>query len=310
MIFNINDVCWDKEILQELDIPESMLPTPVPSSQIYGYTDPSFLGDEIPIAGAAGDQQAALFGQTCFHAGEAKNTYGTGCFLLMNTGEKPVFSKNGLVTTIAWGLDGKVNYALEGSIFVAGAAIQWLRDELRVIDSAPDSEYMAKKVKDTNGCYVVPAFTGLGAPHWDQYARGTIVGITRGVNKYHIIRATLESLAYQVNDVLVAMKADSGIDLTALKVDGGASANDFLMQTQANIIDAPVNRPQCVETTAMGAAYLAGLAVGYWSSKEDVIKNWAIDKTFEPQIDAAKREEMIKGWNKAVKYAYGWAKED
>ena len=228
----------------------------------------------------------------------------------MNTGEKPVFSKNGLVTTIAWGLDGKVNYALEGSIFVAGAAIQWLRDELRVIDSAPDSEYMAKKVKDTNGCYVVPAFTGLGAPHWDQYARGTIVGITRGVNKYHIIRATLESLAYQVNDVLVAMKADSGIDLTALKVDGGASANDFLMQTQSDIINAPVNRPQCVETTAMGAAYLAGLAVGYWASKEDVIKNWAIDKTFEPQIDAAKREEMIKGWNKAVKYAYGWAKED
>lgn len=228
----------------------------------------------------------------------------------MNTGEKPVFSKNGLVTTIAWGLDGKVNYALEGSIFVAGAAIQWLRDELRIIDSAPDSEYMAKKVKDTNGCYVVPAFTGLGAPHWDQYARGTIVGITRGVNKYHIIRATLESLAYQVNDVLVAMKADSGIDLAALKVDGGASANDFLMQTQANIINAPVNRPQCVETTAMGAAYLAGLAVGYWESKEDVIKNWAIDKTFEPKSDEEQRSKMIKGWNKAVKYAYGWAKED
>ena len=228
----------------------------------------------------------------------------------MNTGEKPVFSKNGLVTTIAWGLDGKVNYALEGSIFVAGAAIQWLRDELRIIDSAPDSEYMAKTVKDTNGCYVVPAFTGLGAPHWDQYARGTIVGITRGVNKYHIIRATLESLAYQVNDVLVAMKADSGIDLAALKVDGGASANDFLMQTQANIINAPVNRPQCVETTAMGAAYLAGLAVGYWESKEDVIKNWALDKTFEPKIDEEQRSKMIKGWNKAVKYAYGWAKED
>ena len=228
----------------------------------------------------------------------------------MNTGEKPVFSKNGLVTTIAWGLDGKVNYALEGSIFVAGAAIQWLRDELRIIDSAPDSEYMAKKVKDTNGCYVVPAFTGLGAPHWDQYARGTIVGITRGVNKYHIIRATLESLAYQVNDVLVAMKADSGIDLAALKVDGGASANDFLMQTQANIINAPVNRPQCVETTAMGAAYLAGLAVGYWESKEDVIKNWAINQTFEPKIDEEQRSKMIKGWNKAVKYAYGWAKED
>ena len=310
MIFNIHTLEWDDELLEILNIPKCMLPEPKPSSCIYGEADPSYLGGPIPIAGAAGDQQSALFGQTCFNAGEAKNTYGTGCFLLMNTGEKPVFSKNGLVTTIAWGLDGKVNYALEGSIFVAGAAIQWLRDELRVIDSAPDSEYMAKKVKDTNGCYVVPAFTGLGAPHWDQYARGTIVGITRGVNKYHIIRATLESLAYQVNDVLVAMKADSGIDLTALKVDGGASANDFLMQTQANIIDAPVNRPQCVETTAMGAAYLAGLAVGYWSSKEDVIKNWAIDKTFEPQIDAAKREEMIKGWNKAVKYAYGWAKED
>lgn len=301
---------WDDEILAELDIPKCILPEPKPSSCIYGETDPSYLGGAIPIGGAAGDQQSALFGQTCFNPGEAKNTYGTGCFMLMNTGEKPIFSKNGLVTTIAWGLDGKVNYALEGSIFVAGAAIQWLRDELRIIDSAPDSEYMAKKVKDTNGCYVVPAFTGLGAPHWDQYARGTIVGITRGVNKYHIIRATLESLAYQVNDVLEAMKADSGIELAALKVDGGASANDFLMQTQADIINAPVNRPQCVETTAMGAAYLAGLAVGYWSSKEDVIKNWAIDKTFEPKIEAAEREKRIKGWNKAVKYAYGWAKED
>ena len=310
MLFNINTLEWDDEILEELDIPKCMLPEPKPSSCIYGEADPSYLGGPIPIAGAAGDQQSALFGQTCFNAGEAKNTYGTGCFLLMNTGEKPVFSKNGLVTTVAWGLDGKVNYALEGSIFVAGAAIQWLRDELRIIDSAPDSEYMAKKVKDTNGCYVVPAFTGLGAPHWDQYARGTIVGITRGVNKYHIIRATLESLAYQVNDVLVAMKADSGIDLAALKVDGGASANDFLMQTQANIINAPVNRPQCVETTAMGAAYLAGLAVGYWESKEDVIKNWAIDQTFEPKIDDEQRSKMIKGWNKAVKYAYGWAKED
>ena len=310
MLFNINTLEWDDEILEELDIPKCMLPEPKPSSCIYGEADPSYLGGPIPIAGAAGDQQSALFGQTCFNAGEAKNTYGTGCFLLMNTGEKPVFSKNGLVTTVAWGLDGKVNYALEGSIFVAGAAIQWLRDELRIIDSAPDSEYMAKKVKDTNGCYVVPAFTGLGAPHWDQYARGTIVGITRGVNKYHIIRATLESLAYQVNDVLVAMKADSGIDLAALKVDGGASANDFLMQTQANIINAPVNRPQCVETTAMGAAYLAGLAVGYWESKEDVIKNWAIDQTFEPKIDDEQRSKMNKGWNTAVKYAYGWAKED
>ena len=228
----------------------------------------------------------------------------------MNTGEKPVFSNNGLVTTIAWGLDGKVEYALEGSIFVAGAAIQWLRDEMRLIDSSPDSEYMALKVKDTNGCYVVPAFTGLGAPYWDQYARGTIVGLTRGVNKYHIIRATLDSLCYQTNDVLQAMKADSGIELAALKVDGGASANNYLMQTQADLIDAPVQRPRCVETTAMGAAYLAGLAVGYWASKEDVIKNWAIDRTFEPAIPAEERETRVKHWKKAVKSAYGWAKED
>ena len=310
MLFNINTLEWDDEILEELDIPKCMLPEVKPSSCIYGMADPVFLGGKIPIAGAAGDQQAALFGQTCFWAGEAKNTYGTGCFLLMNTGEKPVFSNNGLVTTIAWGLDGKITYALEGSIFVAGAAIQWLRDEMRMIDSAEDSEYMAKKVKDTNGCYVVPAFTGLGAPYWDQYARGTIVGITRGVNKYHIIRATLESLAYQVNDVLEAMKADSGINLSSLKVDGGASANDFLMQTQADIIHAPVNRPVCVETTAMGAAYLAGLAVGYWKSKEEVIKNWLIDATFQPSISDEDREERIKGWNKAVKYAYNWARED
>ena len=310
LLFNIKDLTWDKEILEELNIPECMLPEPKPSSCVYGYSDASFFGKEIPIAGAAGDQQAALFGQTCFNPGEAKNTYGTGCFMLMNTGETPVYSKNGLVTTIAWGLDGKVNYALEGSIFVAGASIQWLRDELRIIESAADSEYMAKKVKDTNGCYVVPAFTGLGAPHWDQYARGTIVGLTRGVNKYHIIRATLESLAYQVNDVLQAMKADSGIDLAALKVDGGASANDFLMQFQSDIINAPVKRPCCVETTAMGAAYLAGLAVGYWGSKEDVIKNWAIDKVFTPAMDGEDREEKIKGWNKAVKCSFGWAKED
>ncbi|MEG2668573.1 MAG: glycerol kinase GlpK [Lachnospiraceae bacterium] len=310
LLFNINDLKWDDEILAELQIPRSMLPEAKPSSYVYGESDPSFFGGPIPIAGAAGDQQAALFGQTCFTAGEAKNTYGTGCFLLMNTGEKPVFSKNGLVTTIAWGLDGKVNYALEGSIFVAGAAIQWLRDELKIIDASPDSEYMAQKVKDTNGCYVVPAFTGLGAPHWDQYARGTIVGLTRGVNKYHIIRATLESIAYQVNDVLTAMEADSGITLSALKVDGGASANNFLMQSQANLINAPVNRPQCVETTAMGAAYLAGLAVGYWSNKEEVVKNWAIDRIFDPAVDAADRDAKIKGWNKAVKYSYGWAKED
>lgn len=310
MLFNINTLEWDKEILEELDIPENMLPTPVPSSQVYGMADPSFLGGEIPIAGAAGDQQAALFGQTCFNEGEAKNTYGTGCFLLMNTGEKPVFSKNGLVTTIAWGLDGKVNYALEGSIFVAGASIQWLRDGMRMIDSAADSEYMATKVKNTHGCYVVPAFTGLGAPHWDQYARGTIVGITRGTTKNHIIRATLESIALQVCDVIDAMKADAGIEVRALKVDGGASANNFLMQFQADMIDAPVNRPACVESTAIGAAYLAGLAVGYWDSKEDVIKNQQLDRVFTPCMDSKDRETKRKGWNKAVKYAYGWAKDD
>lgn len=310
MMFNINTLRWDTEILAELGIPSCMLPEAKPSSCVYGEADAGFLGAPIPIAGAAGDQQAALFGQTCFREGEAKNTYGTGCFLLMNTGEKPVFSENGLVTTIAWGLDGKVNYALEGSIFVAGAAIQWLRDEMQLIDSSQISEYMAQKVEDTNGCYVVPAFTGLGAPHWDQYARGSIVGLTRGVNKYHIIRATLESLAYQVNDVLQAMEADSGIRLSALKVDGGASANNFLMQTQANISNAPVKRPQCVETTAMGAAYLAGIAVGYWKSKEEVLTNWAIDRVFEPDIEADAREKMLRGWNKAVRYSYGWAKED
>jgi len=310
MLFNINTLDWDDEILRELNIPRCMLPTPCPSSCVYGETAPSFFGRPIPIAAAAGDQQAALFGQTCFDSGEAKNTYGTGCFLLMNTGEKPVFSQNGLVTTIAWGLDGKVNYALEGSIFVAGAAIQWLRDELRLVESAADTEYHASKVSDTNGCYVVPAFTGLGAPHWDQYARGAIVGLTRGVNKNHIIRATLESIAYQVNDVLEAMAADSGIALSALKVDGGASANNLLMQLQSDIIQAPVNRPCCVETTAMGAAYLAGLAVGYWDSKEDVRKNWAIDRTFRPGIDASLREEKVKGWNRAVKRSYNWAKEN
>lgn len=308
MLFNINTLEWDDEILAELDIPRCMLPEVKPSSCVYGTTD--CLGGEVKIAGAAGDQQAALFGQTCFFPGEAKNTYGTGCFLLMNTGEKPVFSKNGLVTTIAWGVDGKVNYALEGSIFVAGAAIQWLRDEMHLIDSSIDSEYMASKVKDTNGCYVVPAFTGLGAPHWDQYARGTIVGITRGVNKSHIIRATLESLAYQTNDVINAMKADSGIELKSLKVDGGASANNLLMQIQSDIIAAPVLRPQCVETTAMGAAYLAGLAVGYWTSKEDVVKNWAIARTFEPEITEEDRAKRIKGWNKALTYAHGWAKDE
>ncbi len=310
MLFNINTLQWDEDILKLLDIPASMLPEVKPSSCIYGESDPSYFGGSIPISGAAGDQQSALFGQTCFQPGEAKNTYGTGCFLLMNTGEKPVFSDNGLLTTIAWGLDGKVSYALEGSIFVAGAAIQWLRDEMRLIDSSEDSEYMANKVPDTNGCYVVPAFTGLGAPHWDPYARGTIVGITRGVNKYHIIRATLESLAYQVNDVLRAMEADAGLTLSSLKVDGGASANDFLMQSQADISNAPVNRPKCVETTAMGAAYLAGLAVGYWKNKEEVLRNWASDQIFTPQIPEEERVKKIRGWNKAVRYSYHWAKDD
>ncbi len=309
MLFNIKTLQWDDEILKELEIPKCMLPEVKPSSSIYEEADPQYFGGPIPIGGAAGDQQSALFGQTCFEAGDVKNTYGTGCFMLMNTGEKPVYSKNGLVTTIAWGLDGKVNYALEGSIFIAGAAIQWLRDELRMIDSSPDSEYMARKVKDTNGCYVVPAFTGLGAPHWDQYARGGILGLTRGVNKYHIIRATLESLAYQVNDVLEAMKADANMELTSLKVDGGASANNLLMQIQSDIINVPVNRPQCVETTAMGAAYLAGLSVGYWKSKEDVIQNWTTDRIFEPEISEAERQSRIRGWREAVKCTYGWEKK-
>ena len=310
MLFNINTLQWDDDILAELNIPKCMLPEPKPSSCIYGEADPSYLGGPIPIAGAAGDQQSALFGQTCFNAGEAKNTYGTGCFLLMNTGEKPVFSKNGLVTTIAWGLDGKVNYALEGSIFVAGAAIQWLRDELRLLEEARDSEYMAQKVKDTNGCYVVPAFTGLGAPHWDQYARGTIVGLTRGCNKYHIIRATLDSICYQVNDVLRAMAADSGIAMKSLRVDGGASANNYLMQTMADISDLEVKRPRCVETTALGAAYLAGLAVGYWQSAEDITRNWSVDRVFRPDISEEERTKRIKGWNKAVRCAYHWARDE
>lgn len=308
MLYNIYELKWDDDILKELNIPKCMLPEVKPSSYVYGKTDRSFFGEEIPIAGAAGDQQAALFGQTCFKAGEAKNTYGTGCFLLMNTGEMPVLSQNDLVTTIAWGLDGKVYYALEGSIFVAGAAIQWLRDEMRLIDTAADSEYMARKVEDTNGCYVVPAFTGLGAPYWDQYARGTIVGITRGTNKYHIIRATLESLAYQVNDVLQAMQNDANITLSTLKVDGGACSNNFLMQFQSDMINAPVLRPTCIETTAMGAAYLAGLAVGYWANKEEVVKNWEISKTFEPQMAEEVREEKLEGWERAVKCSFGWSK--
>ena len=310
LLFNINTLEWDEELCGILEVPMSMLPEVKPSSCVYGETDPEFFGGPIKIAGAAGDQQAALFGQTCFTEGEAKNTYGTGCFMLMNTGDKPIFSKNDLLTTIAWGVDGKVEYALEGSVFVAGAAIQWLRDELKIVDSSPDSEYFATRVEDTNGCYVVPAFTGLGAPYWDPYARGAITGLTRGVSKEHIIRATLESLAFQTYDVLHAMELDTGKKISSLKVDGGASNNNFLMQFQSDILDAKVLRPSCVETTAMGAAYLAGLAVGYWKSKEDVIKNWAVDREFNSQITEEKREKELKGWHKAVKSTLLWAKED
>ncbi len=308
MLFNIHSLCWDKEILEEMEIPESMLPQAVASSGVFGYSEPSLLGESIPIAGVAGDQQAALFGQTCFEEGEAKNTYGTGCFMLMNTGEKPVRSENGLLTTIAWGYDGKINYALEGSVYVAGAAIQWLRDELELIDSAADSEYYATKVEDTNGCYVVPAFTGLGAPYWDPYARGMITGLTRGVNKCHIIRATLESLAFQTNDVLQAMESDSGIHLSALKVDGGACRNNFLMQFQADLIGAPLRRPECVETTALGAAYLAGLAVGYWADKNEIVNSWKTEKEFLPQMSEEKKQKELEGWKKAVSSSFGWAK--
>ncbi len=308
LLFNINTLEWDEELCQILDIPMSILPEAKPSSCIYGEADPEFFGGPVLIAGAAGDQQAALFGQTCFHPGEAKNTYGTGCFMLMNVGEKPVFSENGLLTTIAWGLDGKVEYALEGSVYVAGAAIQWLRDEMRLIDSSPDSEYFATRVENTNGCYVVPAFTGLGAPYWDPYARGAITGLTRGVNKYHIIRATLESLAFQTSDVLRAMELDSGIHMSALKVDGGACRNNFLMQFQADIINTPVRRPECVETTAMGASYLAGLAVGFWGSKEDVVRNWSIDREFMPMMGDEERAKELAGWHQAVESTRGWAK--
>jgi len=309
MLFNINTLQWDPEILDILEIPKSMLPQAMPSSHFYGETDATFFGTPVPIAGAAGDQQSALFGQTCFEAGDSKCTYGTGAFLLMNTGTTPIFSKNGLLTTVAWGLNGTVNYALEGSIFVAGAAIQWLRDELRFIESASDSEYMARKVPDTNGCYVVPAFTGLGAPHWDAYARGCIVGLTRGVNKNHIIRATLDSIAYQTNDVLAAMEEDADMRLSSLKVDGGASANNYLVQTQADISNTSVIRPRCVETTAMGAAFLAGLAVGYWNSLDDIRQNWASDRPFWPTIKADIRDQRIKGWRKAVACAGSWAKD-
>lgn len=300
LLFNIHTLEWDEEILKILDIPRQMLPEVKPSSYVYGNTEARIFGEEVPIAGAAGDQQCALFGQTCFAPGEAKNTYGTGGFMLMNTGTKPVASKNGLVTTIAWGVDGKVEYALEGSIFVAGAAIQWLRDQLGLIRNSAESEECARAVHDTNGCYMVPAFVGLGAPYWDQYARGAIVGLTRGVNRNHIVRATLESLAYQVTDVLKAMEEDSGIKLATLAVDGGACANDFLMQFQADIINTAVARPKFIETTAMGAAYLAGLAVGYWQSKDEIKANHSIACEFAPNMDEAKRAKLLDGWHKAV----------
>ncbi len=306
MLFNINTLEWDEDILKELNIPASMLPAAKPSSFVYGYTVKELFGAEIPIAGAAGDQQAALFGQACFNPGMAKNTYGTGCFMLMNTGEKLVGSNNGLLTTIAWGLGGKVEYALEGSIFVAGAAVQWLRDELKIIDNAAASEAMAVEVPDTNGVYVVPAFVGLGAPYWDMYARGAVLGLTRGANKNHLVRATLESITYQTRDVLEAMQEDSGIELKSLKVDGGAVANNFLMQFQADILGVPVDRPVVTETTALGAAYLAGLAVGYWSDKEEIAKKWNVDRTFPPEMEEEDRNKKYAGWKKAVERALKW----
>ncbi len=306
LMFNIKELKWDDKLLEILDIPKIMLPEVKDSSHVYGNTHNSFLGVPIPIGGAAGDQQAALFGQACFEKGMVKNTYGTGCFMLMQTGEKFIPSKNGLLTTIAWGIDGKVEYALEGSIFIAGAVIQWLRDELKLIDSAADSEYFASKVEDSNGVYVVPAFAGLGAPYWDMYARGTIVGLTRGSNKNHIIRAALESIAYQSKDLIRAMEMDSGINLTTLKVDGGAVANDLLMQFQSDILGVPVQRPEVIETTALGAAYLAGMAVGFWGSKEELSASWNLDKEFTPSMDEDKKEKLYTGWRRAIKRAEDW----
>lgn len=310
MLFDIHRREWDREILDYFRIPESMLPQVKPSSCIYGMTDETVIGGEIPIAGAAGDQQAALFGQCCFDAGEAKNTYGTGCFLLMNTGEKPILSKNGLLTTIAASRENEARYALEGSVFVAGAAIQWLRDELRMLKNAPQSEEYAAAVEDTAGVYVVPAFTGLGAPYWNPYARGIITGLTRGASKEHFIRATLESLAYQTQEVIEAMEKDSGVALTGLRVDGGACANNFLMQFQADILDKRVLRPECIETTALGAAYLAGLAVGFWKDQEDIRSNWALERTFEPVMTREVRKERMRGWKRAVRAALAWSEEE
>ena len=309
MLYDIHNLCWCRELLEYFNIPESMLPEVKPSSCVYAESDPSILGGAIPIAGAAGDQQAALFGQCCFEPGEAKNTYGTGCFLLMNTGSKAIMSENGLLTTIAAGTDGSVCYALEGSVFVAGAAIQWLRDGMRLIRDAAQSEKYALSVSDSDGVYIVPAFTGLGAPYWDQYARGTVVGLTRGCTKEHFIRATLESINYQVADVLGVMQEESGIYLKALKVDGGASANNFLMQFQADILNTPVHRPDVIETTSLGAAYLAGLATGYWSGKDEILANWKLGRSFEPAMAEDVRNSKIKGWNRAVKCARIWAED-
>ena len=310
MLYDIHKLCWDQEIMDRFRIPASILPEVCPSSRIYGYTNAGVLGGEIPIAGAAGDQQAALFGQCCFEQGEAKNTYGTGCFLLMNTGNEAITSGSGLLTTIAAGTSEKPEYALEGSVFVAGAGIQWLRDSMRMIRSAPQSREYAEAVEDTAGVYVVPAFAGMGAPYWNQYARGTVVGVTRGCTKEHFIRATLESIAYQTADVLKAMEQDSGLHLKSLKVDGGASANDFLMQFQADIVNTLVHRPRCIETTALGAAYLAGLAVGYWKDQDEIRENWQIGAVFEPEMEEEKQTALLKGWRKAVKCALAWAEED
>ena len=305
MLFNIHTLKWDKDICALLDIPMCMLPKVCDSSMVYGAA--RIGGAEIPIAGAAGDQQAALFGQTCFARGDVKNTYGTGCFMLMNTGDTPVESKNGLLTTVAVGLNGKATYALEGSVFVGGAVIQWLRDELKLINESADSEYFANKVKDSAGVYVVPAFTGLGAPYWDMYARGAILGLTRGAGRNHIIRAALEGIAYQTLDVLKAMQADSGVQFKELKVDGGASANNLLMQFQADIAGVTVRRPMIRETTALGAAYLAGLATGVWRDLNDIKGQWTLDKLYEPQMEAARARELVDGWHKAVERARGWA---
>lgn len=310
MIFNIHNLTWDDEILHRLNIPICMLPEVKPSSCLYGMTDETIIGGEIPIAGAAGDQQAALFGQCCFEEGEVKNTYGTGCFLLMNTGNKAINSENGLITTIAACTEKEVQYALEGSVFVAGAAIQWLRDEIRIIKNAAQSEEYASAVEDSNGVYVVPAFAGLGAPYWNSNARGMIVGLTRGANKEHLIRATLESLAYQTFDVISAMEKDAGVALKNLRVDGGASANNFLMQFQADILEKNVMRPECIETTALGAAYLAGIAVGFWKNKDEIKENWKLSRTFIPSISEEERKKLMKGWKRAVRCAILYSEEE